>query len=435
MDTAALRSGDSVSFKSLKEIVTNNRTEDLSVPNWACSLCGMISGRRESVIRHINNPRIHAGQALAVPYIEFISRSKNGTPISSSAYVYRSRMKTMYGSPLVKETFYDKLVKRIEDINLEKFAERFTNSGSTWLHQEQLPPTFPLGPRRSMLKQVTHYLGENIFAIRGHLCPKCITIEPEIYGFGSAVNANFLSILYPIHPECTDIPAMSYSERRESLNLFATKGFPEIVREWIRSIWSSNLRMRMIALKVPGSKHNPDKNDDVSSTEVALNWLGYSSGQLRWSTGSSVTVVSDTISNGENDRLMALNRKEITLHYVNSDFIYLPNGIGSQSSPQIPNLVNSFGVDNTNRTGIIEKAIESSDIIINSESELLEFLSVAKFGTFGFFRIGPTSAMSKSPPTEDSEDGYLLLLTPEEFGINRKFSITQTSSPSHKSNP
>lgn len=131
---------------------------------------------------------------------------------------------------------------------------------------------------------------------------------------------------------------------------------------------------------------------------------------------------------------MALSRKEITLHYDNSDFIYLPDGLGSQSSPQIPNLVNSFGEDNTSRTSIIEKAIESSDIIINTESELLEFLRVTKFGTFGFFRTGPTSAMSKSPPTEDSEDRYLLLLTPEEFGVNRKFSITQTSSPSLRSN-
>ena len=228
---------------------------------------------------------------------------------------------------------------------------------------------------------------------------------------------------------------MSYSERHESLNLFATKGFPEIVREWIRSIWSSNPRMRIIALKVPGSKHGPDKNDDVSSTEVALNGSGYSSGQLHRSAGSSVTVVSDTISDNENDMLMALNRKEITLRYDNSDFIYLPDWIGSQSSPQIPNLVNSFGEENTSRTSIIEKAIESSDIIIYTESELLEFLGVTKFGTFGFFRIGPTSAMSKSLPIEDSEDGYLLLLTPEEFGVNRKFSITQTSSPSLKRNP
>ena len=80
--------------------------------------------------------------------------------------------------------------------------------------------------------------------------------------------------------------------------------------------------MRIIALKVPGSKHGPDKNDDVSSKEVALNEPGYSSGQLRWSAGSSVTVVSDTISNNDNVKLMALNRKEVTLHYVNS--FYLP---------------------------------------------------------------------------------------------------------------
>jgi len=227
---------------------------------------------------------------------------------------------------------------------------------------------------------------------------------------------------------------MSYSERHESLNLFATKGFPEIVIEWIRNIWSSNSRMRIIALKVPGSKHGPDKNDAVSSTEVSLNEPGYSSGQPRWSACSSVTVVSDTISNNDNVKLMALNRKEITLHYDNSDFIHLPDGLGSQSSPQIPNLVNSFGEDNTSRTSIIEKAIQSSDIIINTESELLELLRVTKFGTFGFFRTGSTSAMSKSPPTEDSKDGYLLLLTPEEFGVNRKFSITQTSSPSLRIN-
>jgi len=107
----------------------------------------MISGRRESVVRHINNPRIHAGQALAVPYIEFISRSKNGTPVASSAYVYRSRIKTN-GSPLVEETFYDKLAKRIEEINLEKLVERITNTGSTWLYQEQLPSRFPLGPQK-----------------------------------------------------------------------------------------------------------------------------------------------------------------------------------------------------------------------------------------------------------------------------------------------
>ena len=149
----------------------------------------MISGRRESVIRHINNPRIHSGQALAVPYIEFISRSKNGTPVSSSAYVSRSRMKTN-GSPLVEETFYDKLAKRIEEINLEKLlkgllileARGYIKSS---YHQDSRCP------QRSVLKQVTHYLGENIFAIRGRLCPKCITIEPKIYGFGSAINASF----------------------------------------------------------------------------------------------------------------------------------------------------------------------------------------------------------------------------------------------------
>jgi hypothetical protein len=91
----------------------------------------MISGRKESVIRYINNPRIHAGKALAIPYVEYISRFKNGMPVSSSAYLYRSR-KSMNRSTVVEETFYDKLLRKIEEINVEKFAEGFTNTGSMW---------------------------------------------------------------------------------------------------------------------------------------------------------------------------------------------------------------------------------------------------------------------------------------------------------------
>jgi hypothetical protein len=395
----------------------------------------MISGRKESVIRHINNPRIHVGRAIAIPYVDYISRFKNGTPVSSSAYLNRSRIKFMHRPPIVEETFYDKLVKKIEEINVEKFAEGFTNTGSMWLHQGRFPPRFPLGPLRSMLKQVTHYTGGNIFAIRGRLCPKCTTIEPIIYGYGSAVNASLSSILYPMHPRCTDTHGMSSSAIRDSLKLYTSKGFPEIVRDWVKILWSSSLRMRITALKVPGSELGPDKNNDVSRVGVAVDVLGSSASQLLWSTGNSATVVSLTFSNGENDKLLTLNQKEIILHYVNSDFINLPRGIGSQSFPQIPNLGNSIGEENADRRSIIEKAIESSDIIINTEDELLEFLRFAKFGTFGFFRIGPASATSKSLSTLDSEDGYLLLLTPYEFSINRKFRVVQTSHSSPNNNP
>ncbi len=403
------------------------------MPNWACSFCGMISGRKESVIRHINNPRIHAGRALAIPYVEYISRFKNGTPVSSSAHLYRSRIKSMHGPPIVEETFYDKLVKKIEEINVEKFAEGFTNTGGTWLHQGRFPPRFLHGPQRSMLKQVTHYKGGSIFAIRGRLCPKCITIEPIIYGYGSAVNASLSSILYPMHPRCTDTHGMSSSETRDSLKLYTSKGFPEIVRAWVKILWSSSLRMRITALKVPGSELGPDKNNDVSMVGVATVGLGHDVSQLHESTSNSVIVVSLTFSTGENDpNFLELNQKKITLGYDSSDFIHLPRGLESRSSAQIANLGNAPGDGTADRRNIIERAIESSNVTINTETELFEFLAFAKFGTFGFFRISPAAARSELLSSGDSEDGYLLLLTPSEFSINGKFSVSLTNNPSSR---
>jgi hypothetical protein len=41
--------------------------------NWACNACGMASGRRESVQRHIINPRIHNGKANAIPFVQYLA--------------------------------------------------------------------------------------------------------------------------------------------------------------------------------------------------------------------------------------------------------------------------------------------------------------------------------------------------------------------------
>ena len=83
------------------------------------------------------------------------------------------------------------------------------------------------------------------------------------------------------------------------------------------------------------------------------------------------------------------------------------------------------------RRNIIERAIESSNVTINTETELFEFLAFAKFGTFGFFRISP-HCRSELLSSGDSEDGYLLLLTPSEFSINGKFSVSLTNNPSSR---
>lgn len=47
-------------------------------PNWCCSACGMYSGRRTCVQRHIDNINIHNGKASAIPFIEYLVGRREG---------------------------------------------------------------------------------------------------------------------------------------------------------------------------------------------------------------------------------------------------------------------------------------------------------------------------------------------------------------------
>ena len=108
-----------------------------------------------------------------------------------------------------------------------------------------------------------------------------------------------------------------------------------------------------------------------------------------------------------------------------SDFIHLPRGLESRSSAQIANLGNAPGDGTTDRRNIIERAIESSNVTINTETELFEFLSVCQIRNVWVLSNQPRSCEIEPLSSGDSEDGYLLLLTPSEFSINGKFSVSR----------
>ena len=44
--------------------------------NWSCNQCGMSSGRRYSVERHIKT--LHGGSGIAIPYEEYVLGRRNG---------------------------------------------------------------------------------------------------------------------------------------------------------------------------------------------------------------------------------------------------------------------------------------------------------------------------------------------------------------------
>ena len=44
--------------------------------NWSCNQCGMSSGRRYSVERHIKT--LHGGSGIAIPYEEYVLGRRSG---------------------------------------------------------------------------------------------------------------------------------------------------------------------------------------------------------------------------------------------------------------------------------------------------------------------------------------------------------------------
>ena len=47
--------------------------------NWSCTACGLYSGRRYCVQRHINNNNIHKGNANAIPFVEYLVGRREGS--------------------------------------------------------------------------------------------------------------------------------------------------------------------------------------------------------------------------------------------------------------------------------------------------------------------------------------------------------------------
>ena len=96
--------------------------------NWSCTACGMYSGRRYCVQRHIDNPNIHEGKANAIPFVEYLVGRKEG--------LYPPKGKPSFGSK--KRTIVDKTEDEIENLYARRAAEtalQYTPAG----HDSYLP--------------------------------------------------------------------------------------------------------------------------------------------------------------------------------------------------------------------------------------------------------------------------------------------------------
>lgn len=85
----------------------------LNKANWSCTACGMYSGRRSSVERHIKNPKIHNGNATAILFTEYLLGRREG--------IYPPANRPSFGQK--SKTFEEKVDEKIEDLFATRIAE------------------------------------------------------------------------------------------------------------------------------------------------------------------------------------------------------------------------------------------------------------------------------------------------------------------------
>ena len=81
--------------------------------NWSCTACGMYSGRRYCVQRHINN--IHKGKANAIPFVEYLVGRREG--------LYPPNARPSYGPK--KRTIVEKTEDEFVNMYIHRAAESF----------------------------------------------------------------------------------------------------------------------------------------------------------------------------------------------------------------------------------------------------------------------------------------------------------------------
>jgi hypothetical protein len=355
--------------------------------NFACNSCGMASGRRESVQRHINNPKKHNGNARVISFVEYLAGLAAGA-YSIVSNPLRTRPPYDVRNPEDQQTkgsFFDRIQEKVEEKMIDRIAEKAAN-------QTMSSSPFLSIPNNSypIRQQPFSYPGEDIFGIGGYVCPNCCFIKPIIFPYKIVSNGPpTQSQVYPMRVCYGNRDFESPQERIEYLNYNENNGFPTVLQTWVRKIWSNGKKMKLISLQIQGSvgskqdrfkdSANYDHNDNIGNPQFSnrKNML-------------KVTVEQDGPSTV---------KKSIILDYDDSNMTQMAAVLTISSHPSIRSSVSNASILN---------AIETSEQLITSEGELLSYLSYTRFKTFGFFSI--------------KNESYLVMLIPEEYSLSRSYS-------------
>jgi hypothetical protein len=349
-------------------------------PNWACDTCGMISSRKESVMRHIANPRIHNGMARAIPYTDYLAGLRDGIYSPTTAHLYRMRS---FSNQIPDEQFGENLSERIEKKVEEKFidtiAERLVKPSYNQLESSPATAVAKSVYRIPQLAALS-LPPERIFGIAGYVCEYCLVIKPKIILFPSSVDNRYgLSEIYPVQTCHRQGSEMSKEDETFYLNYNKMHGYATALIRWIEGYWSENMKMKIIAFRLPYP---------IPGTSPFC---------------AARIIMSD-------DR--AMFKKTLLLSYGKSMLLDLTNDKGIVHAQS--------GEDGLS---IITESIKNSEYVIDGEKQLSAFLRQTKFSTFAFFHTNQSNSQSEDGKTPSTNEVYLVAALPHEMTMYKRFNI------------
>lgn len=348
--------------------------------NWACDHCGMTSSRKESVMRHIANPRIHNGRAQAIPYTDYLAGLRDGIYSPTTAHLYRMRsLSNQAPDEQFGESLSDRIEKKVEEKFVDTIAERLVRPSYNHL-EPSLAPAIAKSLYRKPQPAALSLPPESIFGIAGYVCKYCLVIKPKIILFTNSIdNRSGLAEIYPV-PTChRQGSEKSKEDETFYLNYNKKYGYGTALIRWIRGYWSDNMKMKIIAFR-----------------------LAYPVGGTPPICGARIIMSDDH----------ALVEKTLLFSYDESVLLDLTND---------KEIVPTQSVEDG--SSIITEAIKNSEYVIEGEMQLSAFLRQTKFSTFAFFHMNQSESLSEDGKTPSTNEVYLVAALPYEMTRYKKFTI------------
>ncbi|HZD83918.1 MAG TPA: hypothetical protein VE076_13695 [Nitrososphaeraceae archaeon] len=269
-------------------------------PNWACTICGMLSSRRYSVQRHIMN--LHAGFGVVVSYVEYMAGTLAGIYKPNSTLSQSSKrnvkhfdsshmknaLKFSYSNPFASPTqfgmypptrnsphYYDELNKMMKSSSASAsppdsmtiMRTEFASELGRELARNFLYPTQANIPSFNTntinkVSQSSLYPIPTIFGYRFQICKDCLLTDPVAVcysGDGKSARIEYKHGCNPI------LVASNHEgiDKESSVKTMYEK-LPESVINFVNT-WTKG-KKGLIAIELP--KNNNHTDDNIEPEEI-----------------------------------------------------------------------------------------------------------------------------------------------------------------------